>query len=242
MRLNWIIAATILVGLPIDVYAGPFGQAMASVLVWIVFFMVWETTLPQRRLALAACLAIATAGEMFLSLGWGIYAYRLGNIPMFVPPGHVILFYLGMQLADRMPAAVEWAVPAVFVPIVAYFAFYTGSDTMGLVYFAFFLGCMIVSPSRRLYPTMFVLSLSMELYGTWLGNWVWADHIPWLGLTSDNPPLASGAFYCVLDLMVVSVVNFSARKPRLEAQRGFAPGGNLQGSLIPAIASDDLNA
>ena len=29
------------------------------------------------------------------------------------------------------------------------------------------------------------------------------EHVPWLGLTQDNPPLASGAFYCVLDLLVV---------------------------------------
>jgi hypothetical protein len=30
---------------------------------------------------------IATTGEMLLSLGWGQYTYRLGNVPMFVPPG-----------------------------------------------------------------------------------------------------------------------------------------------------------
>ena len=52
---------------------------------------------------------------------------------------------------------------------------------------------------------MFVLSLAMELYGTWVGNWVWSAQVPWLGLTADNPPLAAGAFYCVLDLLVVSV-------------------------------------
>jgi len=53
---------------------------------------------------------------------------------------------------------------------------------------------------------MFVLSLAMELYGTWVGNWVWAREVPWLGLRADNPPLAAGAFYCVLDLLVVSVL------------------------------------
>jgi hypothetical protein len=51
---------------------------------------------------------------------------------------------------------------------------------------------------------MFVLSLVMELYGTWIGNWVWSPQVPWLGLTTVNPPVAAGAFYCVLDLLVVS--------------------------------------
>ena len=57
---------------------------------------------------------------------------------------------------------------------------------------------------------MFVLSLAMELYGTWIGNWAWAAEVPWLGLATLNPPIAAGAFYCVLDLLVVSV---ATRRP-----------------------------
>jgi hypothetical protein len=53
---------------------------------------------------------------------------------------------------------------------------------------------------------MFALSLLMEIYGTWLGNWRWWPMVPGIGLTSINPPLAAGAFYCVLDLLVVASV------------------------------------
>jgi hypothetical protein len=53
---------------------------------------------------------------------------------------------------------------------------------------------------------MFVLSLAMEIYGTLLGNWGWGANVPWLGLTTINPPLAAGAFYCVLDQLVVATV------------------------------------
>jgi hypothetical protein len=49
---------------------------------------------------------------------------------------------------------------------------------------------------------MFVLSAAMELYGTWIGNWTWSRDVPWLGLRTLNPPVAAGAFYCVLDLLV----------------------------------------
>ena len=56
----------------------------------------------------------------------------------------------------------------------------------------------------RLYAVMFMLSLAMEIYGTWLGNWTWAEEAPWLGFTTINPPLAAGAFYCMLDLLVVA--------------------------------------
>jgi hypothetical protein len=65
---------------------------------------------------------------------------------------------------------------------------------------------MAFGPARKLYATMFLLALAMEIYGTWLGNWTWSPHVPWLGLTTLNPPLAAGAFYCVLDLLIVATV------------------------------------
>lgn len=241
MNVELLIFATIIVGLLADVALGAYGQPVASALVWLVFLLVWRSTPKPGRLALASVLAIATAAECFLSLAWGLYSYRLENVPMFVPPGHVILFFLGMRLAERVPKSTEWIVPLAFAPIVAAFA-WSGRDTMGVVYFAFFLACLWISPSRRLYSTMFVLSLAMEIYGTWLGNWNWAAVVPWVGLTSFNPPLAAGAFYCVLDLIVVSIAARSARQPRLEADRGLAPGGDLQGALVPAMAADDLKA
>jgi len=64
---------------------------------------------------------------------------------------------------------------------------------------------------------MFVLSLAMEVYGTRLGNWTWALEAPRLGFTTINPPLAAGAFYCMLDMLVVATV--AARWPRANVSR-----------------------
>jgi hypothetical protein len=174
-----------------------------SAYVWIVFALHWARRPARERPALLSCLLYATAGEVFLSLVWGLYEYRLGNIPLFVPPGHVLLFFLGTQLARRIPDRGEWWIAAAAMPLIALFA-WNGRDTLGPLLFALFVGCLWLSPSRKLYATMFALSLAMELYGTWVGNWTWSAQVPWLGLTADNPPLAAGAFYCVLDLLVVS--------------------------------------
>jgi hypothetical protein len=56
----------------------------------------------------------------------------------------------------------------------------------------------------------------MEVYGTWLGNWTWAPVAPWLGFTTINPPLAAGAFYCMLDMLVVATVA-ARRAPAVSA-------------------------
>ena len=200
--MNALIFATIAGGLLLDYHWSRYGQAAVSAIAWIVCFGLWVRSDAGRRPQLLACLVFATAGEIFLSLVWGLYEYRLGNIPLFVPPGHVLLFFLGTQVAARIPDRGEWWIALAAFPVVMAFA-WSGRDTLGPLLYGLFVACMLISPSRKLYATMFVLALAMELYGTWIGNWVWAPRVPWLGLATINPPIAAGAFYCVLDLLVV---------------------------------------
>jgi hypothetical protein len=221
-----LIVATIVLGLLVDQHWASHGQVVVSAFTWVVCAALGTRSDARNRRSLLACLLFATAGEAFLSLGWGLYEYRLHNIPLFVPPGHVLLFFLGTQLAARIPERGEWWIAALALPVVTLFA-WNGRDTLGPLLYALFLACMWLSPSRRLYATMFVLSLAMELYGTWMGNWVWAPQVPWLGLRADNPPLAAGAFYCVLDLLVVSLMKYSERGdtlPRFAARQERGAG------------------
>ncbi len=201
--MNALIVLTIAGGLLLDYHWVGYGQNVVSAAAWIVCFGLFARAGSHARPALLACLLFATAGEVFLSLGWGLYQYRLANIPLFVPPGHVLLFFLGTQIAARLPDRSEWGIALVALPVVMLFA-WQGRDTLGPLLYGLFVMCMLLSPSRKLYATMFVLSLAMELYGTWIGNWVWAARVPWLGLATLNPPIAAGAFYCVLDLLVVT--------------------------------------
>lgn len=233
--MNALIVATIVLGLLVDQHWSRYGQVVASAATWMVFAILWSRNDTYRRPVLAACLILATAGEVFLSVVWGLYQYRLGNIPLFVPPGHVLLFCLATQIAERLPQRGEWWIALGAAPLVALFA-WSGRDTLGPLLYALFLLCVAISPSRKRYATMFVLSLAMELYGTWIGNWVWSSSVPWLGLTADNPPLAAGAFYCVLDLLVVSVT------ARLQVTRYPEPLASGSAALASPPASPGLNA
>lgn len=198
-----VIGLTILVGLAVDRFGGPWGQPLVSVWTWLLVatLLIGE---PARRLRLLVCLAVATTGEVVLSLVWGLYDYRLGNLPLFVPPGHVLLYWLGLHLAGRLPSRLLAAVPWAAMAGVTLLAV-GGIDGFGPLLLAIFLVCMRFGPAPRLYATMFLLSLLMELWGTWLGNWAWRPALPMLGWPVANPPLAAGAFYCVLDLISESV-------------------------------------
>jgi hypothetical protein len=200
-----LITAVIIIGLAFDQEVEFWGQALTNVAVWALFLCWLSRAEPGEQVALTACLVYATLGEVFLSLVWGLYDYRLGGIPLFVPPGHVLLFVLGRQLAPRLSMHMVVVVPLLAVPFVLWLAV-SGADTLGVPLLALFIACLVFGEAKRLYAVMFALALAMELYGTWCGNWAWNADVPWLGFTAANPPLAAGAFYCVLDLLVMSTV------------------------------------
>jgi hypothetical protein len=137
-----------------------------------------------------------------LSLVWHIYDYRLGNLPLFVPPGHVMLFLLGLTIAPRVSDTMVRFIAFGAAAIVAVLAL-TGRDTFSALLVSVFLTSVVFGRERKLYATMFVLSLVMEMYGTWLGNWRWNAQVGQTGMVTLNPPVAAGAFYCMLDLLVM---------------------------------------
>ncbi len=127
-------------------------------------------------------------------------------------PGHCLLFAFGVKISQKVPRQTVWLVPLLASPYILYAAF-AGFDTEGLLWFVVFVLCLKYGPAKKLYATMFVLALIMEIYGTWLGNWRWAAEVPGLGLSSTNPPVCAGIFYCLLDLIVTAIIGRAERKP-----------------------------
>jgi hypothetical protein len=147
-----------------------------------------------------------------------------------------MLFWIGLIFAPRVP---QWFVNSVPVVAIAYagYAFYSGFDTISIMLAGLFVLCWLQPEARRLYSLMLVVSLVAELYGTWLGNWTWHRDVPYLGLSSNNPPLAAGGFYCVLDVLVV----FTAWSLR---PRGAGQAGRTVATpaIMPATPQRDLNS
>jgi len=207
-----LMVATLAAGLYIDVLTDIAGQTVLGLAVWLVLFYVLRGTTGIERRALMVCLVIATIGEMVLSLGWGLYTYRLGNVPLFVPPGHVLMLLLGFSLARLMPQTVAYAIFS-FAALYSLAAAVLGVDTLGAALFLVLAVSAIAMPGQRaLYASTFVLSLLLELYGTWLGNWYWARHVPATPFVTTNPPGVVGAFYCALDAAVASLSMLLARR------------------------------
>jgi hypothetical protein len=190
-------------GLWADINVDLPGQIAIGAVVWGLFLALLAPLPASERGLYLACVAIATAGELFLSLVWGLYTYRLGNVPMFVPPGHALMLMLALPAARRMP---ELAARAILGGAGAYtiLAAITGLDTLAVpLYLLLMVSVLSLPVHRRLLATSFLLTLTLELYGTALGNWSWHRDVPWVGLVTTNPPAIAGAFYCTLHALVI---------------------------------------
>ena len=215
----WTIVVLITLGLLVDQYVPVWGQDMVSIVTWAVLLYWLANSAPETRMSMVICVLYATAGEIFLSLGWGLYEYRLHNIPLFVPPAHALVFVLGLAICKRMPDSIIWAVPLAAAPPVIALA-WIGADTMGLILYTLLVLCMVFSNGRKLYAVMFMLTLGLEIYGTAIGNWEWLHEVPVTGWTTMNPPLAAGTFYCMLDMLVVTTMAALRRRNKTALEPG----------------------
>jgi hypothetical protein len=197
-----LVPTLIVTGLALDQFGGTWGQPLAVAATWLSFLWLLQRLDRAGRTMMLICLAYASFGEVLLSLVWRVYDYRLGNLPLFVPPGHVLLFLLGLTIAPHLSMRVVRTIAIAAALGVAYLGL-TGRDTFSVLLCTVFVASVAFGRERRLYATMFVLALAMELYGTWLGNWAWNTQVGTTGLVTLNPPVAAGAFYCALDLLVM---------------------------------------
>ena len=176
----------------------------------------------HQRQAVWVCVGVATLIELFGSVFWGVYRYRLHNVPLFVPPGHGLVYLCGLRLAVtplfarrprvtvRFTLAVAGAWAAFGLLISPWLLGRT--DVLGAffaIYFAYF-----VLRTRRaaFFAAIFFLTSWLELWGTGLGDWAWVAHAPGIGVGSGNPPSVIAGAYCVLDAIVIVLCKRYAQK------------------------------
>ena len=199
-----IVTVALALGLWADIHVDIVGQVAIGLVIWGLLLWLLAPLPLHARMVFFACVAIATAGELFLSLVWGLYVYRLANVPLFVPPGHALMLTLGIALSRVMHERVARAILGAAGAYAAA-AWGFGWDTLAVPLFLVIAVAALALPRHhRLFASTFVSCLSLELYGTALGNWSWLHDVPWVGLVTTNPPALAGAFYCALDALVVA--------------------------------------
>ena len=161
------------------------------------------------RLQTLAVVGIATVGEVIGSIVWGVYTYRLENLPTFVPPGHGLMYLAGMSLATvvaRRPAILLWvAIAGASLWALLGLTVLPATDVSGAVGCTF-LVVVLLTTRRSVYAGVFLVVALLEIYGTVLGTWTWHGVVPGLGIPQGNPPSGAASGYVVFDVLALALV------------------------------------
>jgi hypothetical protein len=207
--------------LAVDTQASYAEQLGLGALAWIVLAAALVKVSPWRRAQVVGVVAFATVGEVTGSLLWGVYHYRLHNLPLFIPPAHGLVFLTGLALSialARHARALVWvaAVTAATWGILG-LAVLPQRDVAGAIGVPLLLLFLWRSRYRAVYAAVFLVVAALELYGTAIGVWRWAPALPGLGIPDGNPPSGVASGYVWFDVMAMLVAPLLLRTARLPA-------------------------
>ena len=195
-------------------------QRGLGVTTWGVLAVVLSREAPLVRVQTLVVVAFATMVEYTFSPLLGVYSYRFDNVPMYVPPGHGLV-YLAALAVGRMAfvrARERLCSVAVLVTGGSYAAYGVTladrPDVLGAFWYLCLVGFLLWGPSRGLYIGAFLVVTYLELAGTALGTWAWRPVDP-TGLVSiGNPPSGAAGGYGWFDLAAVLVAPWLLQRVR----------------------------
>lgn len=211
---DYLIAALTFFCVPVSLYIDGFAsieiQNALGVLAWVFLIGLLVGEKNEIRMQVVIAVAFATAGEHFASIYMGGYTYRLENVPLYVPPGHGMVYLTAVALA-RSGLFLEYARSiAIFVVVVCGLWSLWGisgipehGDRVGAILYCVFLIYLFKGRSPLVYLGAFFITTWLELIGTAAGTWKWATLEPIFDLTQGNPPSGVAAWYCLVDAVAI---------------------------------------
>ncbi len=203
--------AYLVVLLAVDHFASFHEQLLLGALTWVVLLAALPLFLLERRAQALAVVAAAACGEVTGAIVWGVYSYRLHNLPMFIPPAHGLVFLTGVAvsrtaLARRHPTVLVGGAAAIAVTwALAGLTVLPRKDVAGAAGVLLLLAFLWRSRSRAVYAGVFLVVAALELYGTSIGTWTWAKELPGLGIPDGNPPSGVASGYVWFDVVALLV-------------------------------------
>jgi hypothetical protein len=211
--------------LAVDTQVGYHAQLALGAITIVVLAAALGPLAPLARAQALGVVAFATVGEVTGSLVWGVYHYRLHNLPLFIPPAHGIVYLSGLALTRLVPArrlvgaaavgSIGWGLLGLTV--------LPRLDVAGAIGVPLLCVFLWRSRARATYAAVFLVVGALELYGTSIGTWHWARTLPGLGIPDGNPPSGVASGYVWFDVMALLVAPWLVAGVRsLRASQGAA--------------------
>ncbi len=212
MRFLAAMAVVFTAALGADQLVGRGGQLVIGLVAFAVLVLACRPLPAERRAQVAVVVAVATCFEVLGSIIWGIYRYRLGNLPLFVPPGHGLVYLTGLQISrlELVRRNERAFVRLILLLGIAWAAIGLSGmlgrvDVIGAVGVLVFSTYLFVGPAPTVYGGVFLAVAGLELYGTAIGTWRWAAVVPGLDLPDGNPPCGAASGYVLFDIAAMAL-------------------------------------
>jgi hypothetical protein len=221
-----------------------FWQLPLGALTFIVLGIATVGLPATQRRQVWLLVAMATVLEVTASPILGLYRYRFGNVPLYVPPGHGLVYLCAIGLAGTplgvltrrlaLPLATAWAALGLtLIPLLG-----GRMDVEGALCWLVFAWFMTRSRRAAVFGVVFFATSFLELVGTSLGTWTWTSVTPYVHVPAGNPPSVISGMYCVLDGSVLVVYRFVTRlKNRVDV---VAPAPAARGEVVNAAEAGAL--
>lgn len=211
-RFSVLMLAVMIVGLGLDHYSSLGWQMALAACTWLILLVCCIPLTPEQRSRTAVVVIVATIGEVIGSIIWGAYTYRLGNLPLFVPPGHGLVYLTGLRISQTVFVREHRAAfLRIALGLIAGWGALGLTGVLGRHDVAGAVGCATLAAfiigSRRaatLYAGVFMAVAVLEIYGTAIGTWQWAEVVPGLGVGNGNPPSGAASGYVLFDICALA--------------------------------------
>lgn len=237
------VAAITAAGLAADQVVDARGQVWLGLACTALFGVVLcRVTARERYLGLGV-VAVATVFELIGAQLWELYEYRRGDLPLFVPAGHGLVFLSGLRLS-QVPLLVRHRGRFIRVTIVlaAAWAVLGASGVLGARDLSGVLGSVLVilmlarGRQAALFAGVWWFVAFLEIYGTAIGTWTWSPIVPGLGVPAGNPPSGVASGYIVFEWLaglLVACVRGTWRRGAIDRPRSDARNPL---DVVPALA------
>ncbi|MGE0025665.1 MAG: hypothetical protein AB7O78_01495 [Thermoleophilia bacterium] len=230
-------------GLALDHFANLGVQMLLALCTWGFLAIAFVYLTPMERAQTSVVVVVATCAEIIGSVIWGVYVYRLGNLPLFVPPGHGLVYLTGLRLSqtplfrERGRLLVIAAMVGVSSWALLGLTALDRTDAAGAVGAAVLLLFLWRGRAPAVYAGVFFAVAFLEIYGTAIGTWRWAEEIPGLGVPDGNPPSGAASGYVFFDIAALALapwllLTWARVTGRLRAFRG-GPGTPPRARPVP---------
>jgi hypothetical protein len=198
--------------LAIDTQMSAGQQLLLGAATWAALAAALWLVAPERRAQALLVVAVATCAEITGSIVWGVYTYRLENLPSFVPPAHGLVYLAGLAFAvtaARHGQALVWtALVAVNAWALVGLLGFPRPDVGGALGAVLLTVFLLRGRAPAIYAGVFLVVATLELYGTAIGTWTWAAEIPGTGVPNGNPPSGVASGYVWFDLVALALAPY----------------------------------